>query len=164
MELETALAKASMDVTSRREPKNIYHPMTVTQLEELAPAIRWPGFFNATGAPAISDLNVANPDFFKGLNALLQSTDLDTIKTYLRWQLIKSIPGYALPTALDDEHFAFYGHTLSGQPQQRDRWKRCVAATDGGLGEALGQVYAEKYFPRRASRRRCRWFMTSRTR
>jgi endothelin-converting enzyme/putative endopeptidase len=153
MDLETALAKASMDVTSRRDPKNVYHPMTVTQLAELTPAIAWPGFFNATGAPAISDLNVANPDFFKGLNAVIQSADLDTIKTYLRWQLIHGIPGYVLPTAMDDEKFAFYGHTLSGQPQQRDRWKRCVAATDGVLGEAVGQVYAEKYFPAESKQR-----------
>jgi endothelin-converting enzyme/putative endopeptidase len=153
MDLETALAKVSMDVTSRRDPKNIYHPMTVAQLAELTPAIAWADFFNATGAPAINDLNVANPDFFKGLNAVIQSTDLETIKTYLRWQLINGAPSYALPAALDDEHFAFYGHTLAGVPQQRDRWKRCVQATDGALGEALGQVYAEKYFPAESKQR-----------
>ena len=147
MELETALAKVSMDVTSRRDPKNIYHPMTVKQLAELTPVIAWPDFFADTGTPAISDLNVATPDFFKGLNAVIQTTDLDTIKTYLRWQLINGVPSYTLPSALDEEHFAFYGHTLIGTPKQRDRWKRCVRATDGALGEALGQVYAENYFP-----------------
>jgi len=147
MVLETALAKASMDITSRRDPMNVYHPMLVTKLAELTPAIAWPDFFNATGAPAISDLNVANPDFFKGMNAVIQSTDLETIKAYLRWQLVKGVPTYALPAAMDEEQFDFYGRKLSGQPQQRDRWKRCVQATDGALGEALGQVYAEAYFP-----------------
>ncbi len=147
MELETALAKVSMDVTSQRDPKNVYHPMMVTKLAELTPAIAWPDFFHATGAPEISDLNVANPDFFKGLNAVIQSTDLETIKTYLRWQLIKGVPAFALPAALDDEQFDFYGRKLSGQPQQQDRWKRCVQATDGALGEALGQVYVKAYFP-----------------
>jgi endothelin-converting enzyme/putative endopeptidase len=89
---------------------------------------------------------VTNPEFFRGLNSLLQSTDLETIKTYLRWQLIHSVPSYALPEAMDEETFNFYGRELSGQPQQRARWKRCVQATDGALGEALGEVYVKGNF------------------
>jgi putative endopeptidase len=147
MTLETALAKVSMDRTSRRDPHNVYHPMTAAKLAELTPAIDWPGLFADTGAPGISDLNVANPDFFKGLEAVLESTDLDTIKTYLRWQLINSVPSYALPKALDDEYFDFYRHKLSGQLQQQPRWKRCVSATDEALGEALGQIYVAANFP-----------------
>jgi putative endopeptidase len=147
MALETALAKVSMDRTSRRDPNNVYHPMTEARLAELTPAIDWPGLFSDTGAPAISDLNVANPDFFKGLQAVLDSTDLDTIKTYLRWQLINSVPAYALPQALDDEYFDFYRHKLQGQLQQQPRWKRCVGATDDALGEALGQTYVAANFP-----------------
>jgi len=147
MDLETALAKVSMDITSRRDPKNIYHPMPVSQLATLAPVIAWPAFFADTGVSSVSDLNVLNPDFFKGMNALIDSTDLDTIKTYLRWQLINGISATVLPTALDDENFNFYGHELSGQPEQEARWKRCVASTDGALGEALGEVYAKEYFP-----------------
>ena len=147
MQLETALAKNSMDITSQRDPHNIYHPMSVADLSALTPDIAWPQFFTATGAPPVTELNVTNPEFFKGLHTLLQSTDLDTIKTYLRWQLISSVPGYALPTALDQEDFNFFGHQLRGQPEQRARWKRCAAATDGALGEALGQVYVKTYFP-----------------
>ena len=86
--LETALAKVSMDVTSQRDPKNVYHPMSVTQFAGLTPEIDWTAFFERAGVPSVTNLNVANPDFFKGLNALLISTDLDTLKTYLRWQLI----------------------------------------------------------------------------
>jgi putative endopeptidase len=147
MELETALAKASMDITSRRDPKNIYHLMKVTDLSALAPQIAWPSFLEGTGTPGLSELNVANPDFFKGMNALLQSTDLETIKAYLCWQLINGIPSVTLPAALDDEDFAFFGHELSGQPEQEARWKRCVSATDGALGEALGEVYVSANFP-----------------
>jgi len=146
MQLETALAKVSMDITSQRDPKNVYHPMPVSALAELAPDIAWSDLFARTGAPSIGELNVANPDFFKGLHALLQSTDLETIQTYLRWQLINGIPGYALPAALDDERFHFFGLQLRGQPQQRARWKRCAQATDGALGEALGEVYVKSYF------------------
>ena len=66
MELETALAKVSMDVTSQRDPKNVYHPMTVAKLAALAPAIDWPEFFNATGTPAISELERGEPGIFQG--------------------------------------------------------------------------------------------------
>src|SRR5271170_152692 len=147
MQLETALAKVSMDVTSQRDPKNIYHLMPVSQLAGLAPEIDWTVFFEHTGIPSITSLNVANPDFFKGLNALLVSTEMDTVKNYLRWQLINGTPGYALPQAMDEEQFDFYARKLRGQPQQRARWKRCVQATDGALGEALGEVYVKDNFP-----------------
>ncbi len=146
MALETSLAKVSMDITSERDPNNVYHPMTVAKLAELTPEIDWPQFLAHTGVQGISDLNVTNPDFFKGLQAVFESTDLETIKTYLRWQLINSIPGYALPKTMDAEDFDFYKHKLRGQPEQEARWKRCVVATDDALGEALGQVYVAAQF------------------
>ena len=147
MQLETALARVSLDITSQRDPKNIYHMTSVADLEKLTPEIDWKSFLNDTGTPPVTELNVAEPDFFKGLNAQLESTDLDTIKAYLRWQLINSIPSTALPQALDDEDFNFSGKILSGRQQQLPRWKRCVQATDGALGEALGEVYVAKEFP-----------------
>jgi len=147
MQLETALAKVSMDITSQRDPKNVYHLMPVTELADLTPDLAWTQFLKDTGTPPISELNVANPDFFKGLNTVLASTSLPVIRTYLRWQLINSTPSEVLPKAFDDEHFDFYGHKLRGQPEQRARWKRCVQATDGALGEALGQVYVAQEFP-----------------
>lgn len=147
MVLETALAKVSMDVTSQRDPNNVYHPMPVAKLAELTPAVDWPHFFAQTGLTGVDSLNVANPDFFKGLQVVFADTDLDTIKTYLNWQLINSVPSYALPKAMDDEAFDFFSHKLRGQPQQQVRWKRCVNATDGALGDALGQVYVASQFP-----------------
>src|SRR5277367_2197001 len=118
MQLETALAKVSMDVTSRREPNKIYHPMPVSQLSALAPEFAWDRFLRATGVPPVSELNVANPDFFKGLNTLLAATDMDTIKTYLRWHLIHATSGLVLPQSFDEEIFDFTGHKLRGQPEQ----------------------------------------------
>jgi putative endopeptidase len=147
MQLETALAKGSMDITSRRDPNKVYHLMPVSELANLTPGLAWDRFLAASGAPRVTEINIANPDFMKGLNALIASTDMETIKTYLRWQLITSTPGYVLPKALDDEHFDFYGRKLRGQPEQRARYKRCVQATDAGLGEALGQVYVAQEFP-----------------
>ncbi|HEV3038771.1 MAG TPA: M13 family metallopeptidase [Candidatus Angelobacter sp.] len=147
MELETALAKVSMDITSQRDPQKIYHLMPVTELKKLTPAIDWNLFLKESDTPPIREINVTNPDFFKGLNSLIGSTDLETIKTYLRWQLIRSTPSNALPKAFDQEHFDFYSRKLSGQPEQRARWKRCVQSADGALGEALGQVYVAQEFP-----------------
>ncbi len=146
MALETALAKISMDVTSRRDPHNTYHMMSTAQLAALAPDIDWTQFFTRTGIPGTAQLNVSNPDFFKGFQALLEATDLETIKVYLRWQVLSSIPGWAMPKALDDENFAFNGREMSGQQVQRPRWERCVSATDNDLGEALGQVYVNSQF------------------
>ena len=147
LQLETALAKVSMDVTSQRDPNKVYHLMPVSELASMTPGVAWSRFLTASGAPPVNELNVTNPDFFKGLNTLLASTDMETIKTYLRWQLLNSTPGYVLPKAFDDEDFDFFGHKLRGQPEQRARWKRCVQATDAGLGEALGQVYVAQEFP-----------------
>jgi putative endopeptidase len=147
MQLETALATVSMDITSQRDPKNVYHLMPVSQLAALAPGFAWDRFLKSTGAPPVSELNVTNPDFFKRMNALLAATDLETVKTYLRWQLIHSTDSLVLPKAFDDEAFDFYRHKLAGQPEQRARWKRCVQATDRALGEALGQVYVAQTFP-----------------
>jgi putative endopeptidase len=146
MKLETALAQVSMDITSRRDPNKVYHLMPMSELATLAPGVAWDRFLAASGAPKISELNVANPDFVKGMNAVIADTNLETIKTYLRWQLILATPGYVLPKPLDEERFDFYGHKLSGQPEQRARYKRCVQATDGALGEALGEVYVAQEF------------------
>jgi putative endopeptidase len=147
MELETALAKASLDITSQRDPKKVYHLMPVSDLEKLAPNFAWATFLTDTGAPPVTEINVTHPEFFTSFNTLLATTDLDTIKTYLRWQLVASLPGLGVPTAIDDEDFNFNGHQLRGQPQQEPRWKRCVQATDNALGEALGQVYVAQEFP-----------------
>jgi endothelin-converting enzyme/putative endopeptidase len=147
MELETALAKASMDITSRRDPNNVYHMVLLTDLEKTAPAIDWSRLLEITKTPPVTELNVTNPGFVKALDGLIDSTPLDTLKTYLTWQLINSMPSTALPKAFDTEQFAFNGKILRGQLEQRARWKRCVAATDNALGEALGQVYTAQAFP-----------------
>ncbi|HUO26823.1 MAG TPA: M13 family metallopeptidase [Candidatus Aquilonibacter sp.] len=146
-QLETALAKVSMDITARRDPKNVYHLMAVSDLQKLTPTLDWIKLLSAAEFPGITEINVANPEFFKGLNTVIQTTDMATIKAYLRWQLIASTSSIALPKPLDDEMFDFNQRKLSGQPQQQPRWKRCVDATDTALGEALGQVYAAQEFP-----------------
>ncbi|HUY80441.1 MAG TPA: M13 family metallopeptidase [Acidobacteriaceae bacterium] len=146
LKFETALAKISMSVTERRDPKKVYHIMTVAELSKLAPVIDWTELIKLTNTPKVTSLNVTNPDFFKGMQALIASTDLATIKTYLKWQYIHAMPSWTLPKAMDEARFNFYGRYLEGDKVQPVRWKRCVSATNGAVGMAVGKVYVEKNF------------------
>ena len=147
MKLETALAKVSLDVTSQRDPHNVYHMMPIKDLQALTPAFNWEDFYPASGSPQFAEVNVAEPEFLKGMNQVIRETDLSTIKAYLRWQLALSIAGSILPKALDEEKFDFGGRKLAGVPEQETRWKRCVSSSDGALPEALGKAYVEQQFP-----------------
>ncbi len=144
MKMETQMAKASMDVTSRRDPANVYHPMTPDKVVALAPAFDWKLFLPAVHAEGQS-INVAAPDFFTGMGAMLDRLSFDDWKTYLTWHLLHSEARW-LPTKFVDENFNFYAKTLTGQKEQQPRWKRCVRLTDSDLGEALGQAYVQQTF------------------
>jgi putative endopeptidase len=143
--LETALATASLDRVSRRNPANRYHPMSLDQVHDLAPAIPWPQYFASLGAPPFTRINVVVPGFFKELNRLIDSEPLEVWKTYLTWHVLHDASAL-LPTAFVDETFAFYGRTLTGAKEIRPRWKRCVQMVDRQLGEALGQAYVDRTF------------------
>jgi putative endopeptidase len=146
MGIETALAKASMSNVDLRDPNKTYHRMSVEDVQTLAPNISWATYFDQVGAPGLKDLNVGQPDFFKSLSGQLTSTPIEDWKTYLRWTLVNTTaPGLSEPFVAED--FAFNGKELRGAKEILPRWKRCVTATDRSLGEALGQVYVEKYFP-----------------
>jgi endothelin-converting enzyme/putative endopeptidase len=143
--IETALARDSMDRVQRRDPNAIYHKMSTAELTKLAPTFAWNRYFTDAGAPPVKSLNVAVPGFFQGMDKLVNSTSIDRLKTYMRWQTIHLAAPF-LPKAFVDENFAFYGKELTGQKELQARWKRCVSYADGDLGEALGQPYVEKYF------------------
>jgi endothelin-converting enzyme/putative endopeptidase len=146
MQIETALAKASMDRIERRDPNNIYHKMPVSQLQQLSPDFKWNEYFTTVKGPSFDSLDVSVPDFFKGMNQVIATNDLDALKTYLRWHALHS-SAILLPKAFVDENFDFFGRTLTGAKELRPRWKRCVQYTDGDLGEALGQAYVAEAFP-----------------
>lgn len=152
MNVETALAKGSGDRVERREPERIYHKMPVTEWQSLTPAFSFSKYLAGVGAPALDSLNVVEPNFFKAFDAELKSVSVDDLKTYLRWHLVHS-QVESLPKAFQDENFNFYGKTMRGAKEMQARWKRCVTAVDGDLGEALGQVFVEKYYPPEAKAR-----------
>lgn len=145
MRIETALAKGSQTRVERREPKNLDHKMTAAEFEKMAPDFQWTAYFAKVGMPSLGSLNVASPNFFKTLNAELEKESLADWKVYLRWHLVHADAAF-LSSAFVNENFAFYGKTLRGQEVLKPRWKRCTESVDDDLGEALGQVYVEKYF------------------
>ena len=144
--LETKLATASLSREEMRDPAKLYHPTELVSFRTQLGAFDVDTYLHTLGTPAFTSLNVSTPGYFDALNKLLPQTDLASLKALLRWNLLHSTPGTALPAALDNEQFAFYGKTLRGQPEQQVRWKRCVEAVDGALGEALGRVYVAQQF------------------
>lgn len=150
--LETRLAKISRSRTELRDDEKNYNKMTFDDLLRDYPGIDWKYYFNVHGAKEIKDVSVGQPEVIHEVEKLWAETSLDVLKDYTRWRLIDHAASY-----LDDEMraatFNFYGRVMSGREEDRPRWKRAVAATEGALGEAVGQLYVEKYFPAEAKER-----------
>ena len=144
LRIETALAKASLDRTARRDPKVRDHKMTREETLVLASNFHLERYFAAIGAPAFSSLNVTNPDFFKQVNLVLDTESLDSLRTYVTWHLLDGAAPW-LTQPFVDANFAMQ-KALTGQSEIKPRWKRCVNSTDDALGEALGQRYVEETF------------------
>jgi endothelin-converting enzyme/putative endopeptidase len=144
LKIETALAKASMDRTLRRDPKNLDHKMSRDAAIALAPNFYLAHYFSDMGTPSFSELNVSNPDFFKEVNGVISSESLDALKTYVQWHMLMGSAKW-LPKAYVQARFK-YRQALMGQAEDQPRWKKCVEATDDALGEALGQRYVERTF------------------
>jgi endothelin-converting enzyme/putative endopeptidase len=144
LRIESALAKASMDRTARRDPKNRDHKMSRDEAVGLAPNFYLNRYFAAAAVPSFSSLNVTNPDFFKQVNGVLESESLDALRTYVSWHLLDGAAPW-LSQPFVDANFKMQ-QALTGQSEIKPRWKRCVSSTDNALGEALGQRYVEQTF------------------
>ena len=144
--LETALAKASLGKVDKRDPYKTFHKFDARGLQALTPGFDWTAYRAALGVPAdLNTYNVTEPAFFKALNTQLGKTPLPVLKAYLRWQLASSLAP-ALDNGFVQANFDFYGQTLTGAPQLKPRWKRCVQLVDAQLGEALGQEFVARNF------------------
>ena len=146
LRIETALAQGSLTQVVLRDPYASYHKMSVAAAAAWCPGIDWPLYIDGTHAPAFSEVNLAQPDFFKALSAALAKTPVDDWKAYLRWQFIHTYAPY-LNDEVVNENFNFYGTTLTGAKKLLPRWKRVVSTIDGSVGEALGQLYVADFFP-----------------
>jgi len=143
--LETEIAKIHWPREKLRDRDLTYNLKSKMELMALAPDFPWESAFTAAGLQDQQELIVRQLDATSQLAALFEATPVATWRTYMKARYLTAMAA-VLPQAYDDEVFAFYGKTLSGQPQQRERWKRGVAAVNGALGEAVGQVYVERHF------------------
>jgi putative endopeptidase len=145
MKLQTRLANASRTPVENRNPKLSDNKMSIADADKLSPNLVWETYMAERGAPAVTEINVANPTFLKEVNAMIKDVPLDEWKVYLRWNVLNSVAP-ALPKRFADENFDFYGKTMTGAKEQQPRWRRCVGAVDNTLGEALGMQYVKKNY------------------
>jgi len=145
MEIETALARASLTRTERRDPYKLFHKMDSGGLKALTPGFDWDVYLETAGLSRLNTFNVTEPEFFKELDKQWRSLSLADIKTYLRWHAAHATAPF-LSSAFVNEDFDFFGRTLYGAPELRPRWKRCVALVDAQLGEALGREFVSRAF------------------
>jgi putative endopeptidase len=146
--LETKLAEKQWARADRRNRDKTYNPHTYTELKEKFTGFDWDAFFRAGGIEKLDDLNVSNPEPVMDAINIIKDTSLDTWKAYLTYHLISNRAG-VLSEEIDAANFDFFGKTLRGQPEQRERWKRGVARVGGtnSLGFALAKIYVDRHFP-----------------
>ena len=152
LDLETALAKASKSRTDLRDPIANYHKFTVGDLPAKYPALTVKTVLQTSGLDAVKEIVIRQPEFFSALESLVKERPLADWKTYLRWHVVRNAAPY-LHQAAEDESFAFYGTVLRGQPAQEPRWQRAAKVIDGEIGEALGELFVQKYYPPEAKAR-----------
>jgi predicted metalloendopeptidase len=146
MAFETAVAKGQWPIEKRRDVDATYNPRTKAQLIAYAPGFPWQAFLEAQQLGARQDVVLGELTAMRDLAALFNRTPVPTLKAFLTFHYLNDNAA-VLPQRFDQARFAFYGQTMRGQPQQRERWKRGVDAVDGAIGEAVGRLYVAKYFP-----------------
>ncbi len=135
-----------LDRTTSEDVHKANNPTTVAELSANAPGLDWKAYLSAAGIDKQPTFIIWQPDAIKGLSALVASEPLETWKDWLTFHTLNQSAGF-LPKAYDDLRFGFYGKTLQGTPQQRDRWKRALTNVNADLGDAVGKIYVGKYFP-----------------
>jgi predicted metalloendopeptidase len=149
--LENALAQSSWPIADRRDADKTYNPMTIAELKKLAPKFPWDAYFTSAGVPeqaphGARTVIVAEKSAFPKLAAAFADTPVSVWRDYLTVRYLHTFAAY-LPEKFDSADFEFYGKVLSGKKKQLDRATRGVQLLDNTIGEALGKLYAAKYFP-----------------
>jgi putative endopeptidase len=152
MALETRIAEQHMLKEVARDWAANYNKVPVTDLGELMPNFDWTRFLSAAHLAELDGLIVIMSDYMRALDGIIQDTDLDTWKTYLKWGALNTAAA-RLNADLDKQDFEFYSKTLSGTPEQQELWRRAANTVSGTLGEVVGKVYVKKHFPPEAKER-----------
>jgi putative endopeptidase len=146
MAIEQRIAQAHWERVDNRDPVKIYNPMTPAELAAKAPGLDWPAFMAASHLAGQDRLSVSQPSATVAIAKLYTEVPLDDWKLYFRLRMLDALAP-VLPKALRDAHFAFHGTALTGAAQPKPRWQQGIAELNGALGEAVGQLYVERYFP-----------------
>ncbi|MDR0205673.1 MAG: M13 family metallopeptidase [Bacteroidales bacterium] len=152
LKLETEMAMIFMPKEELRDPNNTNNPKTVSEIQAMLPNFSFTNYLNQLKLNNLDKVNVGQTAYLTGLNTILYNTNLETIKDYLAWNIINTAASF-LSEEFVNTNFEFYGKTLSGKEEIQPRWKRVVSIVDGSLGEAVGQMYVEKYFPTESKER-----------
>jgi len=150
MDVETTIARATMDRVAFRDPRRRDNPTTLAQLADIAPNIDFALYFRGTGAPTFSRLNLLNPQYLRDISAALATMPLASWKAYMKWRALDEMASL-LTGRFEQEQFRFNGEILSGQKEMRPRWLRCSEAVAGqpgadALGELVGKIFIEQRF------------------
>jgi len=145
-DLEHQIAQAHVSRADSEDVLKGNNHWSRQDFDSKAPGLEWQAYFSAAGLDGQKRFVVWHPSAVTGLSALARKVPLATWKDYLTLRAIERY-GNVLPRAFVEERFAFYGTTLTGTPRLRERWKRAVTATDAALGEVVGKMYVERYFP-----------------
>lgn len=152
MKIQNRLANASKTPVELRDPEKRYNKRTLAQLAEMSPNFSLVEYMKERGVPAVSEINVGQPEFFAEVNKMAGDVSIEDWKTYLRWMTLNSAAG-RLSKSFVERNFDFYSRTLTGTKEMQPRWKRCTNGTDGALGEALGKEYVRTNFTPEAKKR-----------
>ena len=152
MNIETRLAKAARSRVELRDPRANYNKKSIEALNKEYPVLGWNSLLKSVGLSAVKEINVGQPNAMKEVNDVINSVSMDQQIDYLQWNVINSAASY-LSDDFEQQNFDFFEKTMSGKQEQQPRWKRAVSTVNGSLGEAVGQMYVEKYFPAAAKER-----------
>lgn len=152
MQLQMRLANASKAPVELRDPNARYNKVSLTEANKITPNISWETYMANRDVPKVSEFNLGQPEFFKAVDQMMVDLPISQWKTYLKWMLVNNAAP-RLSNAFVNESFNFYGKTLQGTKELQPRWRRCVAATDDAVGEALGQEFVKKAFTPEAKKR-----------
>ncbi len=153
MNFETRLAKSQNTRLENRDPQATFNRYTLDEAAKFAANIRWQNYFETMNImDGMKSFNIAQPKYFEEVNRVLADADIEVLKAYFAWHEINGAASY-LSDDFVEANFDFYGRLLSGREQNRPRWKRVTATVDGAMGEALGRLYVERYFPAEAKTR-----------
>lgn len=150
--IENDLANSSRSQTELRDAEKNYNRISTSEIDAMYPALKLTSYMETMGVPKVEFTVAGQPEFFRSLSDLISSRSLDELKAYLRWQVLNAAAPY-LFSGIEDEHFDMFNRKIRGQQEPEPRWKRATRVIDQFMGEALGKLYAEKYFGKESRER-----------